>query len=92
MIIEWLLYALSNGLMSAPFWVQLNIPSIPEDIMQRMYDYLDLFEYARCFIGFFIPGAAFEFGLTAFLILFAFEKLWPVIMWILNKIPFINID
>lgn len=89
MIVEMILEALRVIIMGVldTFMSAIHIPSIPEDVMQHMYEYLDLFVYARGFIGFFIPGAAFEFGASAFFILFTVEKIYPVIMWVIKKIP-----
>lgn len=69
-----------------------GIPGLPEEVMQHMYDYLDLFQYAKNFIVFFIPPKAFQFGLEAVVLLFSVEKLYPLVVWVLKKIPFINIQ
>lgn len=93
MIVELLLTAVTNVLMLVldSLLGVLSIPSIPEDVMAHMYEYLDLLVYARSFIGFFIPGAAFEFGASAFFILFTVEKIYPFFMWVIHKIP-LSID
>lgn len=69
----------------------VGIPAISEDVMSNIYEYLDLFQYAKSFIVFFIPPAVFKFGFTAVSLLFAIEKLYPILAWVLQKIPFLNI-
>ena len=72
--------------------IPVGIPALSDDVMEKMYSYLDLFDYAAGFITFFIPPDAFRFGFKAVVLLFSVEKLYPVLMWLLRKIPFLNIS
>lgn len=95
MIIE-LLLAAFQGAFFAIFkygpLASLQVPAISDSVMSRLYDYVHYLSYARDFISFFIPSDAFAFGVKAFLLLFAVEKLYPVLMWIIRKIPLINVS
>ncbi len=95
MIIEMILKAFQIAFLalfeSGPLGA-LEIPALSDEVMSRLYDYLELLQYARNFITFFIPPEALEFGLEAFALLFLTEKLYPLIMWIIRKIPLLNIS
>lgn len=95
MIVELILAAFANAfqnLFSVGPLAGLDLPSLSDEVMAHMYSYLDLFGYARSFITFFIPPDAFEFGVEAFALLFLTEKLYPLLMWIIRKIPLLNIS
>ena len=70
----------------------VGIPGLSDEVMQHMYDYLDLFQYAKNFIVFFIPPNALKFGIDAVVLLFSVEKLYPLVIWVIKKIPFVNIQ
>ncbi len=69
----------------------LDIASAPDELLTAMTDFLGYFENGADLINIFLPinlGAFFiVFGL-----IFAFDHLYPVIMWILRKIPFLGIE
>lgn len=64
------------------------IPGLSDDVMNNLYDFLNLFDYGAQFIGFFIPMSLFKSCLTAVFLLFLTEHLYPVVLWVIKKIPF----
>lgn len=66
----------------------IYIPSLSDDVINNLYEYLNLFDYAAQFIGFFIPMSVFKSCLTAVFLLFLTEHLYPVVLWFIKKIPF----
>lgn len=66
----------------------LYIPGLSDDLMDNLYKYLDYLTYAGQIIGFFIPMSVFKSCLVAVLLLFAVEKAYPMVMWVIHKIPF----
>ncbi len=75
---------------NSTFW-NVRIPGFSDELMDNLYKYLDYFTYAGQFIGFFVPMSVFKSCLVAVLLLFAAEHLYPVIMWVIHKIP-LSID
>lgn len=69
----------------------VRIPGFSDEMMQNLYSYLDYLTFAGQFIGFFIPVQVFKSCLVAVLLLFSVEKLYPLIMWVIHKIP-LSID
>ncbi len=69
----------------------LDIDPAPSELTDAMSSVLEYMENGADLINIFLPvnlGAFFIiFGL-----IFAFEHLYPVIMWILRKIPFLGIE
>ena len=95
MLIEFLLDMLLNfifNIFESSAMDVIEVPAISDEVMSNIYEYLDFFQYAKNIIAFFIPPKAFAFGFKWVLLLFAVEKLWPKITWLLKKIPFLGIS
>ena len=89
MIIEALLnviYGLFNSILST-----LNIPAFPDEARESIVRYLYMLDNGSNLVGFVIP-IDISIYFTIFFSLFAFEHLYPVIMWILRKIPMLGIE
>ena len=89
MIIEALLngiYNLFDSVLSA-----LSIPAFPDEARESIVRYLLLLDNGSNLIGFIMP-VDISIYFTIFFSLFAFEHLYPVIMWILRKIPMLGIE
>lgn len=78
------------NLFNSTLW-NVRIPGLSDELMGKLYSYLDYLDYASQFIGFFIPISVFKPCLVAVLLLFSVEKLYPIIIWIVHKIP-LSID
>ena len=89
MIIEGLLnaiYNLLNGILSS-----LNIPGIPAEMETAFEEFFVYLGYAKNLVGLVLPINLTPFFVIFFAI-FAFEHLYPVIMWILRNIPMLGIE
>lgn len=69
-------------------FINVHIPGLSDELMSNLYNYLDYLTYAGQFIGFFIPMQVFKSCLVAVLLLFTAEKLYPMVMWVIHKLPF----
>lgn len=69
----------------------IHIPSAPEDIATSMPKFLEYLEYGVSFFNLVIPVNILPF-FVVFLVMFSWNKLYPVIMWVLKKIPFLGIE
>jgi len=70
----------------------INIPAFPEDLRAGINSFLDLIFENIGLLGFFIRPQTLVIILPLILFLFVFKDLYKFIMWILRKIPFINIS
>ena len=89
MIIEGLLnaiYNLLNGILSS-----LNIPGMPPEMETAFSEFFVYLGYAKNLIGLVLPINLTPYFVVFFAI-FGFEHLYPVIMWILRKIPMLGIE
>lgn len=89
MIIEALLNGIYNILNSV--LSNLNIPSMPSEMDTALSEYLGYFYYAKNLIGLFLPINLTPY-FTIFFAIFGFKYGYPVIMWILRKIPMLGIE
>lgn len=65
----------------------VNLPSIDDNIIFFIYDFVDLLDYATSIIGFFIPSGAWRLLYPIWVAMFSISHLYPLIMWIVRKIP-----
>lgn len=89
LIIEGLLtaiYNLLNGILS-----DLNIPDIPVEMETALTEFIGYLSYAENLVALVLPINLSPYFVVFFAI-FAFEHLYPVIMWILRKIPMLGIE
>ena len=89
LIIEGLLNAIYNILSS--LFSGLDIPGLPDETSQAILEFYNYLEFADGLINLVFP---IDLGIyfTIFFALFGFEHLYPVIMWILRKIPMLGIE
>ena len=88
MIISGLLngiYNLLNSVLSG-----LDIPGLPEEANSAIFDFFNLLSSGKHLINFIIPIDLTPY-FTLYFAIFGFEHLYPVIMWILRKIPMLGI-
>ncbi len=89
MIVEFLLNALQSLLTN--LFSFINIPMFSEEVVGYLYDFLDILDHAKAFISFFIPPAVFNTLFPVFSAMFIINHGYPLIMWIVRKIP-VSID
>ncbi len=89
MIIEALLngiYNILDGILS-----NLSIPDIPVEMEDSIVEFLGYLSYAENLIAFVLPINLNPY-FTIFFAIFGFTYGYPVIMWILRKIPMLGIQ
>lgn len=88
MIIEGILNLVFNffKFILSPF----NIPSAPEDLSAALPKFIEYLELGESFFNLFIPINLTPFFIV-FLSIFGFKHRYDISMWILRKIPILNI-
>lgn len=89
MIIEGILTLLFSVIKLAFSW--LSLPGFPEDLLNSLYSFLDLIFDNLTLLGFFIRPTTLTIVIPLLIILINFDKIYKFIMWILKKIPMLNI-
>ena len=89
MIIEALMNLVKN-LVNLIFGV-VTIPGLPEEFLEALESFYGYFDYADGLIGLFFPVDLEPFFIV-WAAIFGFEHGYPLIMWILRKIPMLGIE
>lgn len=89
MIIEGLLNLIKTLLFAVFSWI--NLPAFPEGLTTSINTFIDLIFDNITLLGFFIRPATITIIVPALIILLNFEQIYKLTMWILKKIPFLNI-
>lgn len=89
MIIELLLNSLKAVIFAVFSWI--NIPGFPDDMLNGLYNFLDLIFNNLTLLGFFIRPITLQIVIPILIILLNFDKIYKFTMWILKKIPMLNI-
>lgn len=89
MIIE-LLLNLIKVLLNVVFgWI--NIPPFPVELTNSVNTFLDLIFDNLSLLGFFIRPITLTIAIPLLIILLNFDKVYKLVMFIVKKIPFLNI-
>lgn len=89
MIIEMILNLLKNLLFVVFGWI--NLPSMPSEITSSINNFFDLIFDNLTLLGFFIRPITFQIAIPVLIIIINFDKVYKLTMWILRKIPMLNI-
>ena len=90
MILESLINLLLSLIKFCFSW--LNLPSFPDEFITIINDFLDLIFNNVSLLGFFVRPATLQALIPAFIVVINFDKIYNFVMWIIRKIPFLNID
>lgn len=90
MIIEGLLNLVFTLLKFVFSW--LNLPAMPEGLTSSINTFFDLVFGNLSLLGFFIRPTTLTIVIPILIILINFERIYKFTMWILRKIPFLNIS
>lgn len=71
-------------------WV--NLPAFPEALSNSINSFLNLIFGNLSLLGFFIRPSTLRVAVPILVVLMNFEVLYKVIVWIIKKIPFLNIS
>lgn len=69
----------------------INIPSFPGGLAGSIDSFLSLIFDNLSLLGFFIRPATIRLVVPVLLIVINFELIYKLVMWIIRKLPFINI-
>lgn len=69
-----------------------DIPSLPDDLLSSAYSFIDLIFDNVGLLGLFIPISTIKVVVPLVLIIVNFDKIYKLTMWVLNKIPKLDID
>lgn len=89
MIIQLILNLLKTLLFSVFSWI--NLPQFPEGLTNSLDSFIDLIFDNLNLLGFFIRPATITIVIPVLIILINFDKVYKLTMWILKKIPMLNI-
>ncbi len=89
MIIQLILNLLKTLLFSVFSWI--NLPQFPEELTNSLNSFIDLIFDNLNLLGFFIRPATITIVIPVLIILINFDKVYKLTMWILKKIPMLNI-
>lgn len=89
MIVETLM-SLVKGIISlviSPF----NIPGIPDDVLKSIDTFMGYFDTCASFIALVFPVNLVPF-FVIFIAIYSWDNIYPIVMWVLRKIPFLGIE
>lgn len=89
MIIEMILNLLKNLLFVVFGWI--NLPAMPAEITGSINSFFDLIFDNLTLLGFFIRPLTLQIAIPVLIIILNFDKVYKLTMWILRKIPMLNI-
>lgn len=69
-----------------------DIPSLPEELLSSAYSFIDLIFDNVGLLGLFIPISTIKVVVPLVLVIVNFDKIYKLILWVLNKIPKLDID
>lgn len=88
MIIEAILNLLKTVLFTVFDWIKL--PDLPVELTSAIDTFFDLIFTNASVVGFFIRPATLKVLIPVLVIILNFDKLYKLTMWILKKIPILN--
>lgn len=89
MIITLILNLLKTLIFAVFSWI--NIPALPETITNGLNSFLDIIFNNITLLGFFIRPVTISIVIPVLIILLNFDEIYKFTMWILKKIPMLNI-
>ena len=89
MIIQGLLNLIKTLLFAVFSWI--NLPAFPEALTNSINSFLSLIFDNLTLLGFFIRPQTLMVSIPVLIILLNFDDVYKLTMWILKKIPFLNI-
>lgn len=90
MIISLLLVSIT-GLINMIFGVLPDIPPIPSELSSLVSDFFDLLFSNAGLVGFFLPLNVVKIALPIAIVIINFEHIYSLIMWVIKKIPMLNL-
>lgn len=90
MIISLLLVTVT-GLINLIFGILPDIPQIPSELSSMVDSFFDLIFANAGLVGFFVPLNVAKIALPIAIIIINFEHIYSLVMWVVKKIPMLNL-
>ena len=90
MIVEGLLNAILSLLQVIFGWI--NLPAFPDALENTIWSFEELMISSATCIGFFVRLSTVFTLLPILLIIVNFDRVYRLVMWIVRKIPFLNMS
>ena len=68
------------------------LPSLPDELLSSAYSFIDLIFDNVGLLGLFIPISTIKVVVPLVLVIVNFDKIYKLTLWVLNKIPKLDID
>lgn len=69
-----------------------DMPSLPDELLSSAYSFIDLIFDNVGLLGLFIPISTIKVVVPLVLVIVNFDKIYKLTLWVLNKIPKLDID
>lgn len=69
----------------------INVPAFPDELKASINTFLDLIFNNLTFLGFFVRPSTLRIIIPLSIFMFNFKYVYKLTMWIIRKIPFLNI-
>lgn len=69
-----------------------DMPSLPDELLSSAYSFIDLIFDNVGLLGLFIPISTIKVVVPLVLVIVNFDKIYKLTIWVLNKIPKLDID
>lgn len=69
-----------------------DIPSLPNELLSSAYSFIDLIFDNVGLLGLFIPISTIKIVVPLVLVIVNFDKIYKLTLWVLNKIPKLDMD
>lgn len=70
----------------------INLPDFPEELKNSLNQFLDIVFNGINLFGFFIRPSTIQIVIPILIVIINFDKLYKLTIWILKKIPMLNIE
>lgn len=69
-----------------------DMPSLPDELLSSAYSFIDLIFDNVGLLGLFIPISTIKVVVPLVLVIVNFDKIYKLTLWVLSKIPKLDID
>ena len=70
----------------------INVPPFPVELQESINSFLDLIFENLSLLGFFVRSETLNIVIPLVAFIFSFKYIYKLVMWIVRKIPFVNIN
>lgn len=91
MIIETILNLLAI-VITTVFGILPNIPNLPENMINGVYSVINVIFDNLSLLGCFVRPSTIVLAVPIVIVIYNFDKIYKITLWILKKIPMLGID